>query len=80
MPLTTAPSQELRTDKLTGDFKAAVLARRPGDFARIRAEFAAALEQVEPPPDERFPLATVSAPLLTTLEEWAREGEVGLGG
>ena len=41
VPLTTAPSEEWRTNKLTGDFKATVLARRSGDIERIRAEFAA---------------------------------------
>ena len=32
------------------------------------------LEQVEPPPDERFALTGVSAPLVTKLEEWALRG------
>ena len=41
---------------------------------RIRAEFAAVLEQVEPPPDERFVLTGVSAPLVTKLEEWGLRG------
>ena len=75
VPLTTAPSEEWRTNKLTGDFKAAVLARRSGDIERIRAEFAAVLERMEPPPDGRFPLDTVSAPLLTTLEDWAQSAK-----
>ncbi len=76
VPLTTAPSEEWRTYKLTGDFKAAVLARRPADMERIRAEFATVMKQVEPPPDERSShLIGVSAPLLTTLEEWAHESK-----
>ena len=76
VPLTTAPSEEWRTYKLTGDFKAAVLARRPADMERIRAEFATVMKQVEPPPDERSShLIGVSALLLTTLEEWARESK-----
>ena len=72
VPLTTDPSQEWRTYKLDGKFNAAVLAPRPGDVERIRAELAALLAQVEPPPDEGGSLRGVGAPLLTTLEEWAR--------
>ena len=75
VPLTTDPSQEWRTYKLDGEFNAAVLARRPADVERIRAEFAAVLTQVEPPPDEDRSLRGVSAPLLTTLEEWARDSK-----
>ena len=78
VPLTTAPPGEWRSYKLTGDFKAAVLARRPGDIERVRAEFAAVLEQMEPPP-ERFPPDKVYAPLLTTWEEWAREAKSDWG-
>ena len=70
VPATTAPPEEWRTYKLDGGFRAAVLARRPADMARIRAEFATVLEQVEPPPDERIALIRVSAPLVTTWEEW----------
>ncbi len=78
VPLTTAPAEEWRTYKLTGDFKAAVLARRPADMERIRAEFATVMKQVEPPPDERSShLIGVSAPLLTTLEDWARDSKSG---
>ncbi len=75
VPLTTDRSQEWRAYKLDGEFSAAVLARRPGDMDRIRAEFAAVLTQVEPPPDEAGVLRGVSAPLLTTLEEWARDNK-----
>ena len=75
LPVTTAPPETWRTYKLGGDFKAAVLARRPGDMQRIRAEWAALVKQVEPPPDERLPFSGLSAPLLTTLEDWARESE-----
>ena len=75
VPLTTDRSQDWRTYKLDGEFRAAVLARRPGDVGRIRAEFAAVLTQVEPPPDEDGSLRGVSAPLLTTLEEWARDNK-----
>ena len=75
VPVTTAPPEEWRTYELTGNFSAAVLARRSVDMERIRAEFATVLEQVEPPPDMRFPPKGVSAPLLTTLEEWARENK-----
>ncbi|MCY3665782.1 MAG: ABC transporter permease [Gemmatimonadetes bacterium] len=75
VPLSTNPSQEWRTYKLQGRFNAAVLARRPADMERIRTEFATVLEQVEDPPDERFPISAVSAPLLTTLEAWARNNK-----
>ena len=75
VPATTAPSEEWRTYKFRGNFNAAVLARRSADMERIREEFATVLEQVEPPPDERFPPEGVSAPLLTTLEAWARENK-----
>ena len=74
VPVTTAPPETWRTYKLSGDFMAAVLAPRAGDIKLIRAEFATVMKQVEPPPDEPFRLKAVSAPLLTTLEEWAREG------
>ena len=75
VPVTTAPPEEWRTYELMGNFNAAVLARRSADMERIRAEFATVLEQVEPPPDMRFPPKGVSAALLTTLEEWARENK-----
>ena len=75
VPVTTSPPETWRTYKLRGDFMAAVLARRPGDMERIRAEFATVMKQVEPPPDEPFHLKAVSAPLLTTLEEWARDSK-----
>ncbi len=75
VPVTTAPPDEWRTYKLTGNFNAAVLARRSADMERIRAEFATVLEQVEPPPDMRIPPKGISASLLTTLEEWARENK-----
>ena len=74
VPVTTAPAEVWRTYRLSGQFRAAVLARRPADMKRIRAEFAAVLEQVEPPPDERFALTGVSAPLVTKLEEWGLRG------
>ncbi len=74
VPVTTAPPEQWRTYKLAGRFRAAVLAPRPADIKRIRAEFATVLEQVEPPPDERFALTGVSAPLVTKLEEWALRG------
>ena len=73
VPLTTAPSREWRTYKLNGDFNAAVLAPKPAHRERIRAEFAAVLKQVELPPHEHLTVVDISAPLLTTLEEWARE-------
>lgn len=75
VPVTTAPPEAWRTYKLGGNFMAAMLARRPGDMRRIRAEWAALVKQVEPPPDERLPFTGLSAPLLTTLEDWARESE-----
>ena len=84
VPLTTAPPDTWRTYKLQGKFQAAVLARRSADIERIRTEFATVLEQVEPPPDEHIPPEGVSAPLLTTLEDWAsddnREWSEGYGG
>ena len=80
VPLTSVPSEEWRTYKLDGEFNAAVLARRPGDVEPIRAELAAVLAQVEPPPGEDRFLRGVSAPLLTTLEEWARANNPGTGG
>ena len=73
VPVGTDPSQDWRAYSLSGEFKAAVLARRPADMERIRAEFAAALARVEPPPGEDRHLRGVAAPLLTTLEEWARD-------
>ena len=75
LPVTTAPPETWRPYKLGGNFKAAVVARRPGDMPRIRAEWAALVKQVEPPADERLPFTGLSAPLLTTLEDWARESE-----
>ena len=74
VPVTTAPAEVWRTYTFVGPFRAAVLARRPADIKRIRAEFAAVLEQVEPPPDERFALTGISAPLVTKLEEWGLRG------
>ena len=79
VPLTSVPSEEWRTYKLDGEFNAAVLARRPGDVEPIRAELAAVLAQVEPPPGEDRFLRGVSAPLLTTLEEWARANNPNWG-
>ena len=38
VPVTTAPPEVWRTYKLSGQFRAAVLARRPADMERIRAE------------------------------------------
>ena len=73
VPATTAPPEMWRTYKLQGEFQTAVLARRSADIERIRTEFATVLEQVEPPPDMRLPPEGVSAPLLTTLEDWAHE-------
>ena len=72
VPVTTAPSETWRTYRWKGEFKAVVLAARPEDIERIRGELAAVMKQVEPPPDEPFQLISVSAPLLTTWEEWAR--------
>ena len=81
VPVTTDPPELWRTYKLQGRYKAAVLARRPADMERIRAEWATVVAQVEPPsPDGRFPLrARLYAPLLTTLEEWARESKADWG-
>ena len=73
VPLSADPPRDWRAYKFDGEFNAAVLARRPGDVGRIRAEFAAVLARVEPPPGEDRFLRGVSAPLLTTLEEWARQ-------
>lgn len=75
VPATTDPPEAWRTYKFRGNFNAAVLARRSADMERIREEFATVLEQVEPPPDERFPPEGVAAPLLTTLEAWAQENK-----
>ncbi len=75
VPLTTAPSGEWRTYKLNGNFNAAVLAPKPAHRERIRAEFAAVLKQVEPPPHEHLTVIDISAPLLTTLEKWAQESK-----
>ena len=75
VPFSAGPSRDWRTYKLDGNFNAAVLARRPGDVGRVRAELAAVLAQVEPPPEEDRFLRKVSAPLLTTMEEWARQNK-----
>ncbi len=73
VPVTTAPPETWRTYKLLGDFMAAVLAPRPEDMEQIRAELATVMKQVELPSGESFPPTAVSAPLLTTLEDWARQ-------
>ena len=74
VPVTTAPPEDWYTYRLSGQFRAAVLAPRPADMKRIQTEFATVLTQVEPPPDGRAPLVGVSAPLVTKLEEWALRG------
>ena len=79
VPVGADPSRDWRAYRLTGEFKAAVLARRPSDMGRIRAELAAVLTQVEHPPDEDRPFRGVSAPLLTTLEEWAQANKGNWG-
>ena len=80
VPMSTDPTGVWRTYKLDGKFNAAVLARRPADVGRIRAELAAVLAQVEPPPGEDRALRGVAAPLLSTLEEWARSNQQGRRG
>ena len=67
VPLTTAPAREWRPYRLMGgNFSAAVLAPRPEDKERIRAEFAAVLPRVEPVEEDSLLLA----PLVTAFEEW----------
>ena len=80
VPLTSLPSQEWRTYKLDGEFQAAVLARRPGDAERIRAELAAVLAQVEPPPGEDHFLRGVSAPAAHHPGGVGAGQQVGLDG
>ena len=79
VPVTTAPPDTWRTYRFSGEFKAAVLAARQEDMERIRGELAAVMKQVEPPPGEPFSPIAVSAPLLTTWEEWAREAKSDWG-
>ncbi len=70
VPLTTAPAREWRPYRLMrGNFSAAVLAPRPEDKERIRAEFAAVLPRVEPVEEDSLLLA----PLVTAFEEWVIE-------
>ena len=72
VPLTTAPAREWRPYRLTGgNFSAAVLAPRPEERERIRAEFAAVLPRVEPVEGDSLLLA----PLVTALEEWVIEND-----
>ena len=73
VPVTTTPSREWRPYRMTGggNFSAAVLARRPEDRERIRAEFAAVLPRVEPV-EGQTPLL---APLVTAFEEWVIEDD-----
>lgn len=71
VPVTTAPAGEWRPYRLRdgGGFSAAVLAPRPEDRERVRAEFAAVLPRVEPAEADTL----LSAPLLTAFEEWVLE-------
>ena len=71
VPLTTAPAREWRPYRLMGggNFSAAVLAPRPEDRERIRAEFAAVLPRVEPVEDDTL----LVAPLATAFEQWVIE-------
>ena len=71
VPVTTAPAGEWRPYRLRdgGGFSAAVLAPRPEDRERVRAEFAAVLPRVEPAEADTL----LSAPLLTAFEEWVIE-------
>ena len=71
VPVTTAPAGEWRPYRLRdgGGFSAAVLAPRPEDRERVRAEFAAVLPRVEPGGVDTL----LSAPLLTAFEEWVLE-------
>ena len=73
VPLTTAPAREWRPYRLTGAMNlcAAVLAPRPEDKERIRAEFAAVLPRVEPVEEDSLLLA----PLVTAFEEWVIEDD-----
>ena len=75
VPVTTTPAREWRPYRLTDgrDFRAAVLAPRPEDRERVRAEFAAVLPRVEPVEDDSLLLA----PLATAFEEWVLEGDMG---
>ena len=68
VPVTTAPAGKWRPYRLRdgGGFSAAVLAPRPEDRERVRAEFAAVLPRVEPAEADTL----LSAPLLTAFEEW----------
>lgn len=71
VPVTTAPAGEWRPYRLRdgGGFSAAVLAPRPEDRERVRAEFAAVQPRVEPGEADTL----LSAPLLTAFEEWVLE-------
>ena len=74
VPVTTTPAEEWRPYRLMdgGDFSAAVLAPRPEDRERIRAEFAAVLPRVEPVEEDTLLLA----PLATAFEEWVIEDDM----
>ena len=71
VPVTTTPAREWRPYRLTdgGGFRAAVLAPRPEDRERVRAEFAAVLPRVEPAEQDTL----LFAPLATAFEEWVIE-------
>ena len=73
VPLTTAPTREWRPYSLVGGgrFSAAVVAPRPQDKDRIRAEFAAVLPRVEPVEEDSLLLA----PLATAIEQWVIEDD-----
>ena len=74
VPVTTAPAREWRPYRLRdgGGFSAAVLAPRPEDRERVRAEFAAVLPRVEPGEVD----TVLSAPLVTAFEEWVLEEDL----
>ena len=74
VPVTTTPPREWRPYRLTGgNFSAAVLAPRPEDRERVRAEFAAVLPRVEPVDGRTLLLA----PLVSAFEEWVIEDDWG---
>ena len=78
VPATTGPPEEWRVYKLQGRFQAAVLAPKPADIERVRAEFATALEQAEPPlhDDDHRSYRILPTPLFTKFEEWILEEEM----
>ena len=74
VPVTTTPAREWSPYRLRdgGGFSAAVLAPRPEDRERVRAEFAAVLPRVEPVGQDTL----LFAPLVTAFEDWVLEEDL----